>query len=1127
MNVLLVSECDHRALIETRRILDQFAERRGERCWQTPITQAGLDALHTLLRKSARKNTAVACHWLRGERPQLLWVVGDKRRFNAGGAVPIHRTARNIRRAEDENPMKDGLLLRALVDLAGLLHDLGKATQSFQDKLRGRSEPGRNVLRHEWVSLRLWQAFVGSDDDAQWLTRLAAPSAADDQAWQDRLSRDGTGATAQPPFLALQAAPLAQALGWLVVTHHRLPTLGERDRRDKAMQRDLVNVLANVTPSWNEFNFFHAPDEGGEPQQRSAAEFEPLWRFANDAAPYLHPGWRKRAARCARTLLRLHEQGRLPASPLAEPYLMHSARLCLMLADHRYSSLQGKAPERLTLAQASGLWANTQTKSKKPACNQSLDEHLQGVATLGAQLAHALPRGLANLPALGRVPALDKRSTAERFRWQDRSADLAASARLDAALHGAFIVNLASTGCGKTLANARVMQALADPERGMRCAFALGLRSLTLQTGRAFQERLRLHDSKLAVMAGGSAQRTLFELACDERAEASGSASSQALLDEHDAVEYDAPVDRHPLLRHALSDDKSRRLLQAPVLVCTVDHLTPATESERGGRQIAPMLRLMSGDLVMDEIDDFDLADLPALARLVHWAGLLGARVLISSATLTPDLVQALFEAWRAGRLQYQAQHPAARPPGHACLWLDEFAQTRTACADGATFRAAHEQFASARVARLAEVAAQAPRRRLLHWPLGARPAKRQDCIETFAARALAAALHLHEAHHSPDPVSGQAVSFGLLRMANIQRLIEVALALHQRGSAVRVHLCAYHSRHTLVVRAAIERLLDAVLQRHDPATPFAHPAVRAAIDAEPGVAHCFVVLASPVAEVGRDHDYDWAVVEPSSMRSLVQLAGRVRRHRDGAIQQPNVAVLSSNLRAWLQPGEPAYCWPGFEGKDNRFTTAELPTLLPWPDGTPIDSQPRLLAPTRPQPADRLADLEHTRLRAELLAPTMAAPLNPRRPAPPKALHATDWWTASPRDAFTTALLPRAQPFRRGNPTTELLLKTDDAGREVEVFRVRDEGRGREVEERLETGLLHRLPDAQLPQDRGVMSWGVPDYLPTLKALAAALGRPLPTCANQFGRVSVPPQTRAKHGWAWHPSLGYWTALAD
>lgn len=78
MNILLISQCDKRALTETRRILDQFAERKGDRSWQTPITQAGLETLHRLLRKTARKNTAVACHWLRGrDHAELLWIVGD------------------------------------------------------------------------------------------------------------------------------------------------------------------------------------------------------------------------------------------------------------------------------------------------------------------------------------------------------------------------------------------------------------------------------------------------------------------------------------------------------------------------------------------------------------------------------------------------------------------------------------------------------------------------------------------------------------------------------------------------------------------------------------------------------------------------------------------------------------------------------------------------------------------------------------------------------------------------------------------------------------------------------------------------------------------------------------------
>lgn len=74
------------------------------------------------------------------------------------------------------------------------------------------------------------------------------------------------------------------------------------------------------------------------------------------------------------------------------------------------------------------------------------------------------------------------------------------------------------------------------------------------------------------------------------------------------------------------------------------------------------------------------------------------------------------------------------------------------------------------------------------------------------------------------------------------------------------------------------------------------------------------MVLGSPVTEMGRDHDYDWAVVEPSSMRSLIQLAGRVWRHRPlRECTEPNLLVLDHNLRFWSQPEQRAYSQPGFE----------------------------------------------------------------------------------------------------------------------------------------------------------------------------------------------------------------------
>lgn len=1096
MNVLLISRCSKNALTETRRILDQFAERRGDRTWQTPITWDGLTTLRKLLRKTARKNTAVACHWIRGkDHSELMWIVGDASRFNAEGAAPTNTTRRDVLRQQDENDWHTAEDIKLLAALAALMHDLGKACEAFQLRLQGKGVQGANLYRHEWISLRLFQAFVGKDEDAGWLARLADPDAAA-HSWLDGLIRDGVDVGERYPFRTLP--PLAQAVGWLILTHHRLPCCPDLDGLRAG---DLEMPLADLDDQWNQCN------DKDDPQQ-----IQPYWTFKGPL-PVVTRRWRTQAARYARRL-----QQRLELTDggwLKNPWVLHLARLSLMLADHHYSSLT--APEQRVRGEKEyPLFANTIRKTGQ-LC-QPLDEHLLGVAKTSASVSHHLPTLARSLPRLARHKGFRQRSRAARFRWQDRAFDLAEGLRDKSERQGFFGINMASTGCGKTLANGRILYALSNPQQGARFSIALGLRTLTLQTGNAYRERLDLGDDELAVRVGGTASRQLHDF-YEFRAEDSGSASSQSLVPEDSHVVFEGGFSEHPVLQTAGHDDRIRALISAPVLVCTVDHLVPATESERGGHQIAPMLRLLSSDLVLDEIDDFDLNDLPALTRLVCWAGMLGSRVLLSSATLPPSLSEGLFRAYRAGRAVYQQNRGE---PGAAlnicCAWFDEHDRQHQDCPDSENFAAAHRAFAEKRHRKLAQ---DEVRRRAELVRLSTLSGPAHELRQGFARDLLQQVLRLHEQHHSLDPHSSKRVSFGLIRMANIEPLVEVAKELYRLGAPenLMIHLCVYHSQYPLLVRSAIERQLDGALNRQQPEAVFERPEIRQRLDSHPQADQIFVVLASPVAEVGRDHDYDWAIVEPSSMRSLIQLAGRVRRHRLGPVETSNVVLLHTNLKALEHRGQPAFCRPGFENNDCLLASHDLEQILRPEERDIIDARPRIRPRDTLEPHTNLVDLEHARLRALMLGDRPSVPpsgRNRRRRGQSAAspLSAASCYQQS--GAMLTAMLQRNQPFRAGSAQQEnLILAPDEDGLQERLYRVQFDRKRRQD---LYVAADHLLHPVELEQTEGIITWGVVDYLEAVETLADAIGLNPQECARRFGILSL---DQSDNGWAFHPALGF------
>ena len=1021
--------------------------------------------------------------------------MNDAHQINDHGATPTNFTERDVLRTDDENDWHTAEDIRLLASLAALFHDFGKANNAFQKKLTGKI-PIADAYRHEWVSLRLFEAFVGPSCDHEWLTRLTCLS---DDVSADCLERlkplcDGVGnQRIASPFKNLP--PLAKVVGWLIVSHHRLPTPPPDTRLNKGL---LEKLLGEIGHHWC----------GSRPEEASA---QACWQFKN-GLPIDSQHWRQHTAKVAQAILqrpRLVGDGEA-VKLLESPFILHLSRLALMLADHHYSAQDsharyGDPPGK----KGTVLYANTGTHNGKRELKQRLDEHLIGVEVSASRIVRTLPRLAGALPRIARHKSFRERSKGA-FRWQNQAFDLADSLRERTISQGFFGVNMASTGCGKTLANGRILYALADPQLGARFTVALGLRVLTLQTGEAYRQRLHLGPEDLAVLIGGGATRALHEYSLGKQEQErvnNGAESSMELLPEHNHVHYEGSLESGPL-KEWLGQSNALRLLDAPVLACTIDHLMPATEGVRGGHQIAPMLRLMTSDLVLDEPDDFGIEDLPALTRLVHWAGLLGSRVLLSSATLPPALVQGLFLAYLAGRAEYQRNRGCSGGRlAVCCAWFDEFAVQAGDYADGVPYLAAHRQFVEQRLTQL--VKAEVRRRALIvALPIAARQAREVVCTEL--AGPLRQHLHtLHRQHRSIDPQTGKRASFGLIRMANIDPLFDVARELFRQGAEVgcQIHLCIYHSRHPLLIRAAIERTLDAALQRSKPDDVFKLDRVRQRLDATPEQDHLFVVLATAVAEVGRDHDYDWAIVEPSSMRSIIQLAGRVRRHRTGPCQedQPNVYLLDTNIAHLVNgDGKPAFLRPGFENTRFSLASHRLTEILTPQQWQVINAVARIKERDPLMPNNNLVDLEHARLK-DLMLGAHTGEVQVDDP-----VHR--WWTTG---AHLSGHLQRCKPFRDDplGRSQYALLPDDD---ETINFYHLPEG-----DEPLLIGNLWReLSESDEPTGPRISAWAVPRYWDELQEVAENKQMDLRNCAKEYGTLDLPGR-KPEHIWRYHWALGF------
>lgn len=616
----------------------------------------------------------------------------------------------------------------------------------------------------------------------------------------------------------------------------------------------------------------------------------------------------------------LDEISKMGGEPLYWRGVALLSRAALILADHLVSS-QNHCGKKAHLSAVA--YANTvKDKNGNPQMNQDLSWHLLNVSKTAGWIAEQMAFYHPPELSAGGIAAIDQVATGQ-FEWQESAASVLRGLANEG--EPSLVYNVAGTGSGKTRMNARAIVALRGG-RHIRFATVLNLRTLTLQTGDAYLEQIGIGSDELATVIGDKTTKILHQASKSESQ--MEDTDGNAAEDEFEVTgECDPLPDWIEGFLH--KSPNMRPVIGAPVLVATADYLVNAGEPHKQGHHALALLRLMTSDLIIDEADGYDPGPLAAMLRLVHLSAFFGRHVVVSSATLSYPVAEAIYRAFEHGIAMRTALHKAKVQGRYAIIHDEVPPRTGTITT--------LQPFIADYTAAIGEVAAVLNNKPVIRWPtLVDIPTL---SINGWHHAISNAAEELHQNNHFVDDKSGKRISVGLVRIANIKGAIPVAR--HLAASLPNARVCCYHSQLFTLHRYNIEKRLDFLLNRkgdYPNARMLNDAAIRKIIDEHEGPDLMLIVVATPVEEIGRDHDFDYAVVEPSSASSLVQVAGRVQRHRRYSAVAPNVGILRFNRNAILGVS-PCFSRPGLEKQDSgSYGTVDMADLLDWPTLRSLDA---------------------------------------------------------------------------------------------------------------------------------------------------------------------------------------------
>lgn len=935
MNIILISECTKSSAKNSRRILSKYARNIARRTWIASITQEGLDYLQQELLQIANKNTAIVCHKVVSRSEiRLEWIVGSHKKFDEEGNFAFRYTE-NIAdkyRIELSGLSRDTLKFFSYLNkLAGLFHDVGKNFYYFQNKLikRKRGTEAGDPIRHEYLSfLCFFHLYEFKADSYQ--TQLAGLkkniTAFECDSMQNQMQKLAEKHTSFNDLLHKnEKFAVIKLLSHLLLSHHRLIQGNDNNGDIRLSEKDYFNQIY---------------DELSSPKLAQIFQL-----YQQQALVLFDPKWQEQVGYCVDNLIRLlnDKQTELDALIKDENLLMsithYILRPALIMADQ---SVSARLPKTDAHQRTSKSYLNHHAIANP---NQSLLEHLTGVGQQSFKNNKVLWQSILSRKRLYHIAPPRKllkpvAKSLSQFHWQDAAVN-AIKAINKKESFGFFAVVMAKTGAGKTQANAKIMAAL---DNKLRFSTLLGLRTLTLQTLDEYRDNLGIQKHNILGVIGDNTTRILHEADKKESDQSDNNKRESSTLKDFFKDEKDLKISKNLFkdvdtpFPEALcfSNDRDSKLdaiTKIPVLVATIDYIISGIDATRSSKTRF-LTRLMTSDIIIDEIDSYNQNDLMAIHKLAYLTGFYGKKLIVSSATLPELLIESFYQAYSTGYQRFKSYTDKQHAPLYLGLFTHVGALNKvTQVANNKKVNAIISPFVDAFEQQIKQEPVKRRATALdisgyLHQDVKTKEGEGKEQYEILAglyAKIFTAAQQLHNANH--DKIDGISISTGLIKFNNTEDAYHFSHYLFNEDAIEQdavVKIECYHARHFPIRRNYTEKTLNQLLNRKKgngfKKLDIVKNAIRQAKQ-QGKQKVLLLVVSTTIIEIGRDFDFDWGIIEPRSHWSIIQTVGRIMRHRTKK-RYDNVVLLSHSMKAVRQAKNGKglyYSRPGVEIKEGDF----------------------------------------------------------------------------------------------------------------------------------------------------------------------------------------------------------------